>query len=42
MLINSLDGIKFVEVTPRSKKVKRNEQCPCGSEIKYKLCHGRN
>ena len=23
-----------------SKKVGRNEPCPCGSGKKYKLCHG--
>jgi len=22
------------------KKIPRNEACPCGSELKYKLCHG--
>ena len=25
----------------RSKKVGRNEKCPCGSGLKYKFCHGR-
>lgn len=25
----------------RSRKVGRNEQCPCGSRKKYKHCHGR-
>jgi tetratricopeptide (TPR) repeat protein len=31
-------------VTPRRRtaaKVGRNEPCPCGSGVKYKLCHGR-
>ena len=28
-------------VLPRSAKVGRNEQCPCGSGVKYKRCHGR-
>jgi hypothetical protein len=26
---------------PKSKKIGRNEKCPCGSNIKYKFCHGK-
>jgi uncharacterized protein YecA (UPF0149 family) len=26
---------------PSSRKVGRNEPCPCGSGRKYKHCHGR-
>jgi len=26
----------------KSKKIGRNEPCPCGSGKKYKFCHGRN
>ena len=25
----------------KSKKIGRNEKCPCGSGLKYKFCHGR-
>lgn len=25
----------------RSKKIGRNDKCPCGSGLKYKFCHGR-
>lgn len=25
-----------------SKRVKRNEKCPCGSNLKYKRCCGKN
>ncbi|WP_430250125.1 SEC-C metal-binding domain-containing protein [Priestia flexa] len=25
----------------RSEKIGRNKPCPCGSEMKYKYCHGR-
>ncbi|TXD50455.1 SEC-C metal-binding domain-containing protein [Polaribacter sp. IC063] len=27
--------------TPKSKKIGRNEKCPCGSGEKYKRCHGK-
>ena len=27
---------------PISKKIGRNEKCPCGSGKKYKQCHGSN
>jgi hypothetical protein len=27
--------------TPQSKKIGRNQICPCGSGKKYKLCHGK-
>ena len=30
---------RFEEVT-HGRKVGRNEKCPCGSEKKYKKCHG--
>ena len=38
---NSQDALKS-DVTRRiiSKKVGRNEPCPCGSGKKYKQCHG--
>jgi hypothetical protein len=26
---------------PKSKKIGRNEKCPCGSGVKYKRCHGK-
>ncbi|MHB1694447.1 MAG: SEC-C metal-binding domain-containing protein, partial [bacterium] len=26
----------------KSKKIGRNEPCPCGSGKKYKNCHGKN
>jgi uncharacterized protein YecA (UPF0149 family) len=25
----------------RQEKVGRNDPCPCGSEMKYKKCHGK-
>lgn len=28
-------------LSKRVPKVGRNEQCPCGSTLKYKMCHGR-
>jgi preprotein translocase subunit SecA len=28
-------------ITPKRKKVGRNQPCPCGSGKKYKFCHGR-
>lgn len=27
---------------PKSKKIARNDPCPCGSGKKYKLCHGKS
>ena len=27
---------------PTTKKIGRNEPCPCGSGLKYKKCHGKN
>ena len=29
-------------VEPISKKIGRNDPCPCGSGKKYKQCHGSN
>lgn len=29
-------------VKKASKRVKRNEKCPCGSNLKYKRCCGKN
>lgn len=29
------------EVKYKGKKISRNELCPCGSAIKFKLCHGK-
>ena len=36
-------GIKKIQAGPGQsvKKVGRNEPCPCGSEKKYKKCHGK-
>ena len=31
----------FVQTELRSKKIGRNEPCPCGSGKKYKHCHGK-
>lgn len=36
-----ISGVKKVQ-EKLSKKIGRNERCPCGSGIKYKKCHGRN
>lgn len=30
------------QTTQTSKKIARNDPCPCGSGKKYKLCHGRS
>jgi uncharacterized protein YchJ len=30
---------RFANAT-NNRKVKRNEKCPCGSDVKYKKCHG--
>jgi len=35
-------GLNAVKETIVLKKIGRNEKCPCGSEKKYKYCHGRN
>jgi hypothetical protein len=35
------DARRGVAALPRRKKIGRNETCPCGSERKYKHCHGR-
>ena len=40
---NKTDNKNIKDNEPRriiSKKVGRNEPCPCGSGKKYKLCHG--
>lgn len=29
------------DVIPTNRRIGRNETCPCGSGIKYKMCHGR-
>lgn len=26
----------------KNKKIGRNEKCPCGSDLKFKKCHGKN
>ncbi|MBQ8073943.1 MAG: preprotein translocase subunit SecA [Clostridia bacterium] len=36
------DGPRQPRRVPASKKVGRNDPCPCGSGKKYKNCHGRN
>lgn len=40
-LIRLFDSRRRGGTLPRSKKVGRNELCPCGSKRKYKHCHGR-
>lgn len=37
----SLKKAKGVTPLTKSKKIGRNEPCPCGSGAKYKKCHGR-
>ena len=37
---NEEKGEKVKEAKVESKKVGRNEKCPCGSEKKYKHCCG--
>ena len=39
---NESGSIKKIDNTNRvlSKKIGRNDQCPCGSGKKYKFCHG--
>lgn len=34
-------GNRRVELARASRKIRVNEQCPCGSGKKYKKCHGR-
>ncbi|MGX2982051.1 preprotein translocase subunit SecA [Helicobacter sp. 23-1045] len=37
------DSATNAKLTPiRSKKIARNDPCPCGSGKKYKLCHGKS
>ena len=41
--INNIDDKNKQSVEPRrviTKKIGRNEPCPCGSGKKYKQCHG--
>ena len=33
--------LKAAQSDNEPKKVSRNDPCPCGSEKKYKHCHGR-
>jgi hypothetical protein len=33
--------LQRLPVPSKVKKVRPNEQCPCGSGSKYKRCHGR-
>jgi preprotein translocase subunit SecA len=35
------DGPRQPRKAPASKKVGRNDPCPCGSGKKYKNCHGK-
>ena len=30
------------KIAPITKKIGRNDPCPCGSGKKYKQCHGSN
>jgi|19_taG_2_1085344.scaffolds.fasta_scaffold59482_2 uncharacterized protein YecA (UPF0149 family) len=32
-------GLKRKQVPVRMLKIGRNEECPCGSKLKYKKCH---
>lgn len=36
----TVPGSRASEI-PKSKKIGRNERCPCGSGFKYKNCHGK-
>ena len=36
-----LDGIGRGKLIRLSKKVSRNDKCPCNSGLKYKNCHGK-
>jgi len=33
-------GLENTQQTKRTKKLGRNDPCPCGSGKKYKYCHG--
>lgn len=33
--------VKFSQIVSSRKRIYPNEKCPCGSGIKYKMCHGR-
>lgn len=39
--VRSGNVIERQDRAPLRRKVGRNETCPCGSELKYKKCHGR-
>jgi preprotein translocase subunit SecA len=39
---NRGEGLSTVQTVRRSKKVGRNEPCPCGSGKKFKKCCGMN
>lgn len=40
--ISSASGAKIIKKNPiRVQKVGRNQECPCGSGIKFKKCHGK-
>jgi preprotein translocase subunit SecA len=31
-----------IDVSPQAEKLGRNDKCYCGSDKKYKKCHGKN
>lgn len=43
--VSTIEGLHppIVEysIPPLKKKIGRNDQCPCGSGLKYKRCHGK-
>jgi len=41
-VVNKNDDEKTDKSEPISKKIGRNDPCPCGSGKKYKQCHGSN
>ena len=39
---NKDDSVAKAPVRRETKKIQRNDPCPCGSGLKYKNCCGRN
>ena len=39
---NKNDNKKLKRDEPITKKIGRNDPCPCGSGKKYKQCHGKS
>lgn len=42
LVTNLSDGSTSLAPEPKFQGVGRNDPCPCGSEKKYKKCHGKN